>query len=393
MNVRSPKHSEEVLLSGSEAAAQAALAARVEVVASYAASPPLLTLGRLESWCSGNDLRASLVKVESPYAALSTLIGAAAAGARTFTASSSQGLAQMHELLHWAAGSRLPIVIANINRALGAPWSLWVDHNDSLSQRDTGWIQFYASSSQEVFDTILQAYRLAESVLLPIMVNLDGFYLSHTVEPVRLPSAEESDAFLPPYRNDLWLDPARPHSFGNVASPDYYQEFRFKIEESMRAAASQADDIYQDFEERFGRKYAALETYELSDAEVVFIAYATMAQTVKHTVRLMRRQGKRVGMIRLRMFRPFPGDGLRRLIRPGCRYIVLDRNISLGAEGILGQEVRSVLGSRLADISLISVTLGLGGRDVTPTVIEDIETRYSGEDAASGGHFWEGVRQ
>jgi pyruvate/2-oxoacid:ferredoxin oxidoreductase alpha subunit len=382
----------KTLLSGSQAAAHAVMAARAEVITTHPIIPPSLIAERLLEFCSSGELHARYVKVESAHSALSTLIGASATGTRTFTATSSQGLALMHELLHWTAGDRLPIVIANVNRALGAPWSIWVDHNDSLSQRDTGWIQFYVSSCQEVFDTILQAYKLGETMQLPVMVNLDGFYLSHTIEPTILPEQAEVDAFLPPYQTEWRLNPQKPCSIGNLTSPDYYLEFRYMIQEAMDTAKIVASDVYQKFESHFGRRYGNLESYELEDAQTVFITYATMAQTVKHAVRELRREGQKVGLIRIRLFRPFPAEELRRLIKADCRYIVLDRNVSFGAGGIFAQEIRSALYSHAPQSSIVSITLGLGGRDVGPAMIKQIAAKYSEENTFTGDHYWEGVR-
>jgi pyruvate/2-oxoacid:ferredoxin oxidoreductase alpha subunit len=392
MKTRTGVGGTNMLLSGSQAAAQAVMAARAEVITTYPIVPQALIAEQLLEFCSKEELHARYVKVESAHSALSTLIGASATGARTFTATSSQGLALMHEMLHWAAGDRLPIVIANVNRALGAPWSIWVDHNDSLSQRDTGWIQFYVSSCQEVFDTILQAYRLGEIVQLPVMVNLDGFYLSHTIEPIILPEQTEVDSFLPLYQTDWRLDPKKPRSIGNLTSPDYYLEFRNKIQQAMDTAKTVANDVYQKFESHFGRHYGSLDCYELEDATTVFITYATMAQTVKHAVREMRREGEKVGLIRIRMFRPFPTEDLRQLVRAGCRYIVLDRNVSFGAGGIFGQEIRAALHSQALDSGIVSIILGLGGRDVAPTMIKEIATKYSEGGGFAGDHYWEGVR-
>jgi pyruvate/2-oxoacid:ferredoxin oxidoreductase alpha subunit len=392
MKARTILNDSRILLSGSQAAARAVAAARAEVISTYPIVPQSQIAEQLLEFCSKGELQARYVKVESAHSALSTLIGASATGARTFTATSSQGLALMHEMLHWAAGDRLPIVIANVNRALGAPWSIWVDHNDSLSQRDTGWIQFYVSSCQEVFDTILQAYRLAEIVQLPVMVNLDGFYLSHTIEPTALPEPAEVDAFLPPYQTGWRLDPQNPRSIGNLTSPDYYLEFRYKVQEAMDRAKVVANDVYQEFESHFGRRYGSLDCYEVEDAKTVFITYATMAQTAKHAVREMRREGKKVGLIRIRMFRPFPSEELRQVVKSNCRYIVLDRNVSFGAGGIFGQEIRAALYSPALDCDIVSITLGLGGRDVAPAMIQEIAAKYSEAEAFAGGHYWEGVR-
>jgi pyruvate/2-oxoacid:ferredoxin oxidoreductase alpha subunit len=382
----------KMLLSGSQAAAYAAKDARVEVVTTHPIVPETAIVEQLCDFCSQGDLRTRLVRVESAHSALATLIGASAAGARSFTATSSQGLALMHEMLHWAAGDRLPIVVANVNRALGAPWSIWVDHNDSLSQRDTGWMQFYASSSQEVYDLILLAFKIGEIVQLPALVNLDGFYLSHTIEPLVLPDQGEVDAFLPPYQTEWKLDTLRPRSIGNLTSPDYYIEFRYRIQQSMDMAKKVAETAWHEYAELFGRRYSSIESYETEDADIVFIAYATMAQTVKHTVREMRREGKKVGLIRVRMFRPFPVEELCRAVTPGCRYVVLDRNVSFGSGGIFCQEIRGALYGQKECLEIHGVTLGLGGRDITPLTIRGTADRLVQGKAPLPDDFWEGVR-
>jgi pyruvate/2-oxoacid:ferredoxin oxidoreductase alpha subunit len=380
------------LLSGSKAVALAVRDARAEVITAYPVTPEIGIVEQLGGFCAKKEMNARLINVESSHSAMATLIGAAAAGARTFAATSSQGLALMHEMLHWAAGDRLPIVVANVNRALGAPWSIWVDHNDSLSQRDTGWIQFYVSSCQEAYDTILQAYKIGELVQLPVLVNLDGYYLSHTVEPVEIADPKVVDSFLPSYRPEWRLDPQDPRSIGNLTSPDYYFEFRYKIQQSMDRANTAAEDVCRQFQKTFGREYAGLETYELEGADTVFISYATMAQTVKHAVREMRAEGKKVGLIRIRMFRPFPAAQLRELVKPDCTYLVLDRNISFGSGGVFGQEVKASLYPSDSRASVFGITLGLGGRDVTPSVIKSIAHKYSGPQAVTVDQLWEGVR-
>jgi pyruvate/2-oxoacid:ferredoxin oxidoreductase alpha subunit len=392
MKSKGDPNGKKMLLSGSQAAAYAARDARVEVVTSHPIVPETAIVEQLSEFCAQGDLRARLVRVESAHSALATLIGASAAGARSFTATSSQGLALMHEMLHWAAGDRLPIVVANVNRALGAPWSIWVDHNDSLSQRDTGWMQFYASSNQEVYDMILLAFKIGEIVQLPALVNLDGFYLSHTIEPLVLPNQREVDTFLPPYLTEWKLDPRRPRSIGNLTSPEYYLEFRYKIQQSMDLAKQVAETAYGEFAELFGRQYQSIESYETEDADIIFIAYATMAQTVKYAVREMRREGKKVGLIRIRMFRPFPAEELRQLVKPRCRHIVLDRNVSFGSGGIFSQEIKGALYGQKESVEISGVTLGLGGRDITPSTIRGIALRLAGGKTMSQDHLWEGVR-
>ena len=221
------------VITGSHAVSHAVRLSRAEVITAYPITPQTSIVELLSEFCASGELKANFVKVESEHSAMATLIGSEAAGARSFTATSSHGLALMHEMLHWALGARLPIVLANVNRAMGTPWSIWVDHNDSLSQRDTGWIQVYAESGQEVLDSIIMAFKIAEQIRLPFMVNLDGFLLSHTVEPVDIPEQEVVDQYLPPLHLDNILDVDDPHAIGNLTTPDYYFELRYKAQKAF----------------------------------------------------------------------------------------------------------------------------------------------------------------
>ena len=382
----------KAVISGAHAVSFAVKAARAEVITAYPITPQTSIVELLSEFCSNGDMHARFIKVESEHSAMASLVGASAAGARSFTATSAHGLAYMHEMLHWASGDRLPIVMANVNRAMGAPWSIWVDHNDSLSQRDTGWIQYYVSSNQEVYDTIIQAFKLAEIVSLPVMVNLDGFFLSHTVEPVELADQKEVDKFLPKYETAWKLDLQNPHSIGNLTSPEHYFELRYKVQEAMELAKAKIDEIDSAYAKAFGKQYHSIETYDADDAEIVLISYATMAQTVKHTVKQLRRQGKRVGMIRMRLFRPFPSEMLAQIVKPNVKYIVLDRNISFGAGGIFAQEIRSALQHHRIDCPVFDVSLGLGGRDVTPEVISNVVDRFADIKHPDREYYWEGVK-
>src|SRR5512143_2931382 len=210
------------VIEGSHAVSYGVMLCKVQVICAYPITPQTHIVERLSELCASGDLQAKFIKVESEHSAMAACIGAAAAGARTFTATSSQGLALMHELLHWASGARLPVVMANVNRSLGPPWNIWCDQTDSLSQRDTGWLQFYCESSQEVVDTVIQAYKISEKVSLPSMVILDAFYLSHTFEPVNLPDQERVDRFLPPFEPRYRIDPRDPRSFSGITPPDFY---------------------------------------------------------------------------------------------------------------------------------------------------------------------------
>ena len=356
--------------------------ARVEVIAAYPITPQTSISEKLSLYCSEGTLDADFIKVESEHSALATVIGAASTGVRTFTATSSQGLALMHELLHWASGARLPIVMANVNRALGAPWSIWGDQSDSLAQRDTGWLQFYCESCQEVLDTTLMAFAVAETVNTPVMVMLDGFFLSHTAEPVEVPEPEEVDSFLggrpePP----ALVDPSEPHTLHAVTSPEYFMEFKHRQFKAAEQGEQVAIEVAQEFAKKFGRSYPMTENFMCGDAETVLVTSGTAAGTVRHVVRKLREQGRKVGLMRVRMFRPYPFDEVREIIAGARRVAVLERAISPGSEGVMAQELRSAaygLGDAPRIYDFVS---GLGGRDIVPEYIEQmVELVENGAD-------------
>jgi pyruvate/2-oxoacid:ferredoxin oxidoreductase alpha subunit len=229
------------VVTGNHAVSHGARLARVQVISAYPITPQTQVVELLSKLCEDGELDARFLKVESEHSAMAALIGASAAGARAFTATSSHGLALMHEMLHWAAGARLPIVLANINRSMGTPWSVWTDQNDSLSQRDTGFMQIYCESNQEVLDSVIQAYRLAEKVYLPVMIILDAFVLSHTAEPVEFPTQESVDRYLPPYQPQFRLDTSNPAAFGGLTTPENYMELRMNCRLRMRSSANYLD--------------------------------------------------------------------------------------------------------------------------------------------------------
>lgn len=380
------------VITGAHAVSYGVKAARAEVITAYPITPQTSVVELLSEFCAKGELKAKFIKVESEHSAMASLIGSSAAGARSFTATSSHGLALMHEMLHWASGARLPIIMANVNRAMGTPWSIWVDHNDSLSQRDTGWIQLYVSSNQELVDTILMAFKLGEAVRLPVMVNLDGFFLSHTVEPVEFLDQATADKFLPKYETKWKLDIEDPRTIGNLTRPEDYFELRYLIQDAMDKAKGLINDIHQEFGDLFGRYYDTLETFEIEDAEMVLIAYSTMAQTVEHTVKQLRAAGRKVGMIRVRMLRPFPVERLVELIKPDVKYVVLDRNICFGVGGIFAQEIRNALYRFPAKPKIFDVVIGLGGRDVTPEVVTGVVDKYEKLETVDQDFYWEGLK-
>ena len=360
------------LIMGNHAAAYGAKLARAEVVAAYPITPQTQTVEKIAEMVASGEMKAEYIKVESEHSAMAACIGASSAGARAFTATSSQGLALMHELLHWAAGARLPIVMTNVNRAMAPGWNIWSEQNDSLSQRDTGWLQFYCESNQEVLDTVIQAYKIAEKVSLPVMICLDGFSLSHTYEGVNIPDQEDIDDFLPPYDPKYKLDVDDPKTFGAMIFPDWYYEMRYKMHEAMIEAMSVIAEVDEEFREKFGRKYGIVEDYRCDGAKTIMIASGTIASTAKDVIDAMRDAGESVGMAKVRVFRPFPKDEIRKIARNAENIGVIDRNISFGHEGIFFSETKAALYSAPNRPKVFDFIAGLGGRDVTPEDIEDM---------------------
>ncbi|MBL7069076.1 MAG: pyruvate ferredoxin oxidoreductase [Candidatus Omnitrophica bacterium] len=360
----------KLVITGNHAVSYGAKLARAEVIAAYPITPQTEVVEKLSTMVANKELKAKFIKVESEHSAMAACIGASAVGARSFTATSSQGLALMHEMLHWAANARLPVVMANINRAMGPPWNIWSDQTDSLAQRDTGWLQFYCENNQEILDTIIQSYKVCEKVLLPGMVVLDAFILSHTSEPVEIPPQKLIDEYLPAYNPKYKLDVKDPHTFGGLTSPDLYYELRYKIQNSMEDALSEIKRADSSFKRKFGRGYGLVEEYRARDADTLLIVSGSMSSTAKVAVDMMREKGERAGLLRIRVFRPFPKDEIRRVVRRGVKRIgVIDRNISFGSEGIFFQEVKSALCNEKRKVPIYGFVAGLGGRDVT---VEDI---------------------
>jgi pyruvate/2-oxoacid:ferredoxin oxidoreductase alpha subunit len=278
----------------------------------------------------------------------------------------------MHELLHWASRARLPVIMANVNRAMAPGWNIWADQNDSLSQRDTGWMQVYCKNNQEVLDSIIMAYRISEKVLLPTMINLDAFVLSHTSEPVEIPDIELVKSFLPPYSPQVKLDIDAPCTFGTLTGPGLYTEFQYKLQKSMEDAVKEIKKACMDFKGLFGRGYGLVESYMTDDAENIIVTSSTMMETAAIAADILREAGEKVGVLRIRYLRPFPAEEVYRHIKGKERVIVLDRNISFGAQGIFRQELRAAVCGRKDVPDIYGYILGLGGRDVQPDTIIDI---------------------
>lgn len=364
-----------VVISGNYAQSYAAKLARVQVIAAYPITPQTSIVEKLADFVASGELPAQYIKVESEHSALQACISAAALGARTYTATSGQGLLLMHELLHWASGARAPIVMGVVNRAVAPPWSIATDHTDTISQRDTGWIQFYPESNQEVLDTTLVAFRLAEhpEVRLPVIVAEDAFFLSHTVEPVDVPTQEDVDGFLPPRAQIRPLRPGVAARLGSFTGPELYEEFRSKTADGMEATSRTLADVEEEYERITGRHLGGpLPTYRVDDADAVLVTMGTAGTTARTVVDAMRSRGIRVGLAKLRVFRPFPDDELRDLAGSVDRIGILDRSFTFGAAGAAFTEVSAALYRGRHRPLLRDYIAGLGGRDLTPEVIERI---------------------
>jgi pyruvate ferredoxin oxidoreductase alpha subunit len=353
------------LTEGSLAIAEAVKMCRPQVIAAYPITPQTHIVEALAEMVANCELDADYITVESEFSALSACLGASAAGSRTYSATTSQGLALMFEVCFNVAGMRLPVVMTIANRAMGAPLSIWNDQQDSISLRDSGWLQFYAEDNQEATDLHYIAYRVAEdpSILIPAMVCFDGFILSHTYEPIDVLTQADIDRYLPKFEPKERLDSADPMSFGMYATPEYYHEYRYLIDKAVRDATAVIRKAGSEFNDLFKRDYSALvEGYRLEDAETAIIAMGSICGTIKDAIDEMRNDGNKVGLLKIRVFRPFPEEDLKKALAHVRRIAVLDKNISLGAKGAAVLEVRDALYG--SGIPVTGFVIGLGGRDV-----------------------------
>ncbi|MEW5760481.1 MAG: transketolase C-terminal domain-containing protein [Candidatus Thermoplasmatota archaeon] len=364
------------LIHGNYAASYGAKLCRAEVIAAYPITPQTQVVEKIADFIADSEFSPQFIKVESEHSAMAALIAASNTGARTFTATSAHGLLLMHELLHWASAARAPVVMVNINRALAPPWSVWADHGDSIAQRDTGWLQFYCESSQEILDTIIQAYKIAEKkeILLPVLISQDAFYLSHTVEPVEIPEQKDVDSFLPRYDPPYKLDVDFPLSFGSLSMPNqWYMELRYLIASAMENAKKEIVKVDNEFKKIFGRSYGGLlDNYKCDDADAVILCAGTAASTTREVVDKLREEGKKVGVARLRVFRPFPTEEIRELAKKTEVIGVLERSYTFGEGGAFFNETKSAI-YRLKERPIVkNYIIGIGGRDITMKEIENI---------------------
>jgi pyruvate ferredoxin oxidoreductase alpha subunit len=361
----------KLVLDGNEVAATAAKLAKVRVVSAYPITPQTTIVERLAEFIANGELDAEYIKVESEHSALSACIGAAAAGVRSFTATSSQGLMLMSEILFVASGLRLPIVMTNVNRSLSAPLSIWCDQQDSMAVRDCGWIQLYCENNQEILDTTLQAFRVAEELLMPVMVCFDGYILSHTAEPIEIPEQAEVDEFLPGYKIPYPLDPEKPVTMGPLGVPEYYEEFRCMLQETMRASKEKLVEVDKEFKKRFGRSYGVIERYHSDDADVILLTLGSLSDSAKEVVDTYRKRGEKVGLVKVRSFRPFPVKELIAALREAKAVAVLEKDISLGSAGGLFLDVAASFINVDPAPLMLNFVCGLAGRDVSSLHIKE----------------------
>jgi pyruvate ferredoxin oxidoreductase alpha subunit len=379
------------VIEGSHAVSEAARLARVEVIAAYPITPQTHIVEALSEYCSNGTLNACFINVESEHSAMAAVVGASSGGARTFTASSSHGLAYMHEMLHWASAARLPIVMAEVNRALGPGWNIWTDQTDSLAQRDTGWIQLYCEDGQEALDTTLLAFRLAESLNLPVMVVIDAFFLSHTFEPIDVPDQQQVDRFLPAATPRFRLDTAAPCAFNQLVTPAAYMEMRYNTQLAMDEAGRRLDQIEKEFKAIFNRSYGPVEAVHCEDAETIIVTTGTVTGTCRQVLNDLRARGERAGLFKLKMFRPFPAEAIRRYLGSAQKIAVIDRNFSFGAGGIFTQEIRAALCNLVPHPQVFGFVAGLGGRDITPDILQEIYHETRNGSAPAEESIWVGL--
>jgi len=359
-------------MTGNDAVACAVRLCRTPLIAAYPITPQTPIYEKLSEWEASGELKGIMMRTESEHSAMASCIAASLTGVRTFTATSSQGIALMHEMLHFAAGCRVPVVMANVNRLLAAPWGFWADQLDSLSQRDTGWIQFYCENGQESLDTVIQAYKIAEKAYLPAMLSLEAFFVSHFMEPVDIPDQEQVDRFLPPLDLPHRFDIDKPGYLVPVVPPELYRKYKHMAQTSMNSVKEIAARVDHEFREEFGRGYGIIEPVLLDDAETVLVTAGSIASTARVALRVLREQGHRVGLLKLRLFRPFPVEAIQQTLKGKKKIAVIDRNISVGGGGIFCQELRAALVHSQDHPLTFSYIAGIGGTDVNPEVIERI---------------------
>ena len=375
-SAQSPAASQDLVgLNGDEATAYAAKQSDVDVVAAYPITPQTIIVERFSEFVADGEVDTEFICVESEHSAMSACVGASLTGARVFTATASQGLALMHEVLYAASGLRCPIVMAVANRALSAPINIHGDHSDMMGSRDCGWIQIFAENVQEAYDWTVQAFKIGEhqTVQLPVAVNLDGFTLTHAMEDLYILKDADVRAFLSTREATVKVDPDAPASFGGLFLQNHYYEIKRQQEEAMRGAANVVDGVVEEYGTLCGREYGVIETFEMDDADAAIMCMGSTAGTARSVVRKLRGQGKKVGLLKIWLYRPFPQQEVVGALQHVKALAVMDRALSFGAPaGALCSDTTVSLRNAGSDVKVFNVVYGLGGRDVSPQQIEDV---------------------
>jgi pyruvate ferredoxin oxidoreductase alpha subunit len=373
------------VVEGSYAVAHAVMCCRPDVISAYPITPQTHIVENLSQMVADGELDSEFLTVDSEFSALSVLVGASAAGARSYSSTTSQGLALMYEVLYNVSGMRLPVVMNVANRAMGAPLNIWNDQQDAIGARDVGWLQIYVEDVQEAVDATLQAFKIAEDAQIrtPIMVCMDGFVLTHVYEPVELLDKEKAREFLPDYQPADILDPAHPKTFGAFADPSTYTEFRYQQFEAQLKAQAKIEKVAREFEETFGRYYGGLlDGYFLDDAEIVIVTLGSVIGTIKDAIDAMRSEGKKVGLLKVRSYRPFPVQALRKALKDASVIAVIEKDVSIGGEAGLVTDLKAAFYNSKITTPIIGFTAGLGGRDIT---IKDIRNIVAKAEVARKG--------
>jgi len=394
-----------IIESGNVAAAIGVQLARTQVIAAYPITPQTPLTEKLSELVESGQLEAEYILVESEHSAMAVCIAASTAGARAFTATSANGLLYMNEQLHWAVGARLPLVMCVANRGIGAPWTVWNDHQDSMSQRDVGWIQLYANDHQQIIDTTIKAFKLAQTVSIPVMVCYDGYLLSHTYMPFQRPEQEQVDSFLPPFDPVHFLDPENPGNFNTVTLPDIrpgvdgnlepgYIEIRNNLQEDLRDAIAVYEEIDREFEAEFGRGGTPfIEEYKCEDADHVAVCVGSLSYQFRDVIDIMRDKGLKVGVMGVQMYRPFPDEAIVAALKNKKSALVFEKALSYGNQGPLYADIKAALYSCDEKPAVKNFILGLGGREIqTHQLIEALTESCAAPEAIQDAPQWIGLK-
>jgi len=370
------------VMEGSRAVAEAVKVCRPHVISAYPITPQTHIVENLSQMVADGELKAEFINVESEFGAASVILGASATGARAYSTTTSQGLLLMAEVLFNIAGLRLPVSITCANRSVSAPINIWNDHQDAMTVRDSGWIQLYAEDCQEAADMQLQAYRIGENpeVSLPVMVNMDGFILTHAFEPVELIDQKMADEFLPPYKPTNYLTPKNPVTFGVLAEPQYYMETRYRLQQAIETAKQVIDEVASEFNRMFGRYAGGLvDKYRLEGAEIALVGMGSVVGTMREVVDHLREKGKKVGLLKIRAFRPFPKEAIYDSLQGMKKILVMEKALSLGLGGILLNEMKTVFYGKKKQPQICGFIVGLGGRDIPNQSIMEAVNKVESE--------------